>query len=104
MTTLKETVRRELLDNADDPARLEQVFAERSRSKGPFYLGLADATATLSQQFRLLAAASSETEDRKIELDDQVGALSEQQRELEERYLSQESLDKYARSAGRELT
>ena len=42
--TVKETIVRELLDGADAPDVLEEVFRRRSGSKGPLYSALAEAT------------------------------------------------------------
>ena len=45
--TLKQTITQELLDSVDDQVGLEDVFRRYSHSKGPFYLGLAEATSQL---------------------------------------------------------
>ncbi|MCZ6580020.1 MAG: hypothetical protein O6840_00120 [Nitrospirae bacterium] len=49
--TLKATITQELLDAADDPLGLEEVFRRHSHSKGPFYGALAEATTQLQRQF-----------------------------------------------------
>ena len=47
--TLKETIVRELLESVDNPAGPQEILNRYSRSKGPLYIGLAEATAALTR-------------------------------------------------------
>ena len=60
--TIKQTVIDELLDAVDDPAVLEGIFRRYSRSKGPFYLGLAEATCRLESRFHEARQTALEAE------------------------------------------
>ena len=53
--SIKETITKELLDRIDDPAGLEEVLKRHSRSKGPLYLAIAEATTALGSGFETLA-------------------------------------------------
>ena len=48
--TRTETITRELLEAAHDPAALEDVFRRHSHSKGPLYAALAEATTQLCER------------------------------------------------------
>jgi len=48
--TLKERITQELLESIGDPAGLEEVLKRNSRSKGPLYLGLAQATTEIYER------------------------------------------------------
>ncbi len=56
--TLKQTITDELLNSIADPGELEEVVRKYSKSKGPFYSALAEAT---SQLLRRLGKARQQT-------------------------------------------
>ena len=52
MTTLTENIYEKLMAAAGDPVQIENVFHEFNSSKGPFYIALAKATASLKEHFK----------------------------------------------------
>ena len=82
--TLKQTITEELLDSVDDPVGLEEVFRQRSRSKGPFYMGLAEATSELRRRLETARKQTAAAEALRDSLDREVETLAEQRRILEE--------------------
>jgi len=93
--TLKQTITKELLDSVDDPVRLEGVFRHHSHSKGPFYLGLAEATSALSLRMDTAREQAAAAVALRGSLDREVETLAEQRRLLEEQVqtLSQQVQD-----------
>ncbi len=99
VTTLKETIFQELVDNVGDPDRLEEVLIRHRASKGPLYLGLAQATSLLEHRLKdvaertVVAQQRLEGKERALtSLDDQakkkqeeLKALDQQRRQAEER-------------------
>jgi chromosome segregation ATPase len=80
--TLKETITQELLEGVHDPEELKQVFQRHKSSKGPFYLGLAEATQQLERQLCDLARDQRETRGRRKDLRQELAALAAQRAEL----------------------
>ena len=58
--TLKRTITEQLLNCVDDPGGLEEVFRRHSRSKGPLYSALAEATGQLQRRLEALRFEASE--------------------------------------------
>ena len=82
--TLRETIAQELLGAIDDPGELDAIFQRYNRSKGPLYLGLADATSELIDRYETLAQESGDLDVDKSHLSGQVAALHDQEIELQE--------------------
>ena len=82
--TLKQTIANELLDSVDDPVGLEQIFRQHSRSKGPFYLGLADATSELWTRLKAVREQNAASEELHDSLNRDVETLAKQRQSLEE--------------------
>lgn len=82
--TLRETITEGLLNYVDNPDGLDEVFRKYSKSKGPFYLGLADATSELIDRYETLAHENGDLDTHKNDLSDQVAALDDQEAELQE--------------------
>jgi hypothetical protein len=101
MTTLKETITRELLDSLDDPSGLEAVLKRHSRSKGPLYLALAEATSQFSQCLFQTREDLSHLQATRDELQEGVESLDTRCRELEEKA---RSLDDQVNQAEGRLT
>ena len=80
--TLKQIITEELLESVDEPARLEEVFRRYSKSKGPFYLALADATSQLYEEFYKVDLDLSETKARRDLLREQVDDLEHRGEDL----------------------
>ncbi len=77
--TVAETIEAELLDAAVDPARLAEVFAHHGKSKGPFYIALARATATLRERF---VSHANEFEEAQARAEADLRKLQEQHRRV----------------------
>ena len=77
MITKKKTITNELLDAVGDPSGLEEIFRHHRGSKGPFYLGLADATTQLQQRLRQTGEDLSGHETKRDQLQKMVEALEE---------------------------
>ena len=75
--SLKEDIIRELLDYWDDPTGLAEVFRSRSRSKGPFYLALAESTIQMRHRFDQSRAEVLKLEGNRQRLQKQVETLEE---------------------------
>ena len=76
--TLKQTITQELLDAVDDQGGLEDVFRRYSHSKGPFYLGLAEATFQLELRFNEAVQQAFEAKSQKQDRQEQRDSLKEQ--------------------------
>lgn len=86
--TLKETIVRELLESVDDPAGPQEILNRYSRSKGPLYLGLAEATNVLERRVSVARAESAQFESRRDELQEELEAKHRERQELEEKVQS----------------
>ena len=82
--TIKENIIRELLDSVGDGARLEEVFRRYSRNKGPFYLGLAEATSQLEARFEETVQEVFESESSRQTLQEELVSLEERRHCLED--------------------
>ena len=82
--TVKETITKEFLDCLHEPSGLESVFQRHSRSKGPLYSALAEATTQLRQRLEKTWEETHEAETQRDQLIDQVEALEERHRELDD--------------------
>ena len=76
--SIKQSVETELLDSVGDPDGLEEVFGRYGRSKGPFYLGLAAATAQLRAQLSEVHLEYSRMSGYRDDLKREVVALEAQ--------------------------
>ncbi len=83
MTTRKETITKELLDFIDNRSELEAVFERHSRSKGPFYLALAEATSQLQQRLRQIREDLTNLDIKRDWLEDRIDALEIARTEME---------------------
>jgi len=83
--TLKQTITDELLNSVADPGELEEVVRKYSRSKGPFYAALAEATSQLLNRLGKLQQQTTATEERQSSLDQQVESLVGQIVRIEKR-------------------
>ena len=91
METLKETIRREILDTVHDEDRLRSVLKNRGRSKGPLYLALAEATAEMIERLekaheeaKALLVEKDRLHHQVAELEERRGKLGEQNRAASE--------------------
>ena len=82
--TIKQTIVDELLECGDDPTALKEVFDRYSRSKGPLYSALSEATSRVRQQLGAAHKRYLHVEDQRDLLAEQVEALAERQETLEE--------------------
>ena len=82
--TLREKITEELLYSIGDPAGLEDVLKRHSRSKGPLYLGLAQATTGLCERLAFAFSEIGYAEEQKESLAEQVETLGEQHQKLQE--------------------
>ena len=83
--TLKSRIVDELLDSVDDAAGREGLFERYKASKGPFYLGLAEATSRLCDHLEEVRQQTRDSEVTKESLCQQVKALGEQHQLLADR-------------------
>ena len=81
--TLKERISQELLDSIGDPVVLEEVLKRHSRSKGPLYLGLAQATTELCERLAFAFSEIGDAEEQRQSLAAQLEALSKQKQGLQ---------------------
>ena len=88
--SLREEITQALLDSIDDPAELGKIYRRYGRSKGPFYLALAAATAALDSDFKTLVqnrhAVKGELDRLQIEartLEERRDTLDQTAQELE---------------------
>ena len=86
--TLKETIVRELLESVDDPTGPQDVLNRYSKSKGPLYIGLAEATNVLERRVSVARAESTQFESRRDELQEALEAKNLERQELEEKIQS----------------
>ena len=86
--TLKETIVRELLESVDNPAGPQEILNRYSRSKGPLYIGLAEATNALERRVSVARAESAQFESRRDELQEELEAKNRERQELEEKVQS----------------
>ena len=70
--TLTRTIFEELLDSVGEPGGLDEVLRKRSRSKGPLYAALSDATMELTHRLERLGDRVQAADARGTELDDEV--------------------------------
>ena len=68
MTTLTQTITSELLDAVDDDGALKAVLQRHSRSKGPLYHALAQASSEMQQRLQRARTDLSRIEAEKEEL------------------------------------
>jgi len=80
--SIKETITKELLDRIDDPAGLEEVLKRHSRSKGPLYLAIAEATTALGSGLETLVQNRQAIQKELDQLQAQVQSLEERQKVL----------------------
>jgi DNA repair exonuclease SbcCD ATPase subunit len=92
--TVKDTITRELLDCAGDPGEVEAIFQKYSRSKGPLYNALAEATNQLRGQLEGIRDEVIESTERRDELKNDLESLSVRRDELNAEV---HSLDQQAR-------
>lgn len=83
--TLKGTIVVELLNSIADPGELEEVVRKYSRSKGPFYAALAEATAQLLRRLGNLQRQTTAAEERQTSLEQIIGSLVDQIHGIEKR-------------------
>jgi len=76
MTTQKQAIADEFLSAVDDPAGLEAVFQRHRGSKGPLYLGLAQATSALTERFLSLSEKVRTTERGRQEKQEQINSMN----------------------------
>ena len=86
--TLKQTITNELLESVDNSIELEEIFRRYSRSKGPFYLGLADATSELWGRLKAARQQTAAAEEFHSSLKRDIETLAEQRDLLEEQVQS----------------
>lgn len=82
--SIKDTIVRELLDNADDATGLEEVFRRYGRSKGPFYLALAEATTALVSELETLVQNKQAAQQELDGLHTEVKTLQERRQALDQ--------------------
>jgi len=70
--TLRETITEELLNAVEHPEQLENISRTYSRSKGPYYAALLDATNQLQEQLDELLEEISDAIEQKRVLEQQV--------------------------------
>jgi len=85
VTTLTQTITSELLDAVDDDGALKAVLQRHSRSKGPLYHALAQATSQLHHRLDKARTDLSGTETQRKRIEDRVQALAQQCEELDAR-------------------
>ena len=81
--TIKDTIVKELLDCANDPTGLEEVFKRHGRSKGPLYAALLDATTQLRGQYEGLMQETQRLAARQARAESEITVLEGRQRSLE---------------------
>ncbi len=92
--TLREIITEELLNAVGHPEELENISRTYSRSKGPYYAALLDATSQLQDQLEDLSEEISDTNEQKKMLVLQGASLEEQRDELaQEVQVQEERLD-----------
>ena len=82
--TLTEQITEQLLDAIEEPGGLDAVYQEFSKSRGPYYQALSNATAQLQEQFEATAQESEALTAHRDFLTEQVSALHDQNKGLEE--------------------
>lgn len=82
--TLTQVITKELLESVGQPGGMEQVFRTHSRSKGPLYSALADATVEIRRRLESLQGLVREAEARIGPLSDEVAELDVFRDELKE--------------------
>ena len=70
--TLTRTIFDELLDSVGEPGGLAEILRKRSRSKGPLYAALSDATTELTHQLERQGDRVQATDARGTELDEEI--------------------------------
>jgi len=75
--TLTRTITDELLDSVGETGGLDEVLRRRSRSKGPLYAALSDATMELTQRLELLHDHIQEADVHSSELDEEIERSNE---------------------------
>lgn len=85
MPTITKTITEELLNAVGDPAELEKVIHERSNSKGPFYMALAEATTLIVGRLKGISEKYRETEKGYQELVGKAHKSEEENKELDQK-------------------
>lgn len=97
MTTLTQTIKQELLDSVNDTAGLQAVLQKHRHSKGPLYIGLAQATTSLIEKLQTLSQRCGELEkeyqERERQINTQENKLADLNKALEEKNKAMASLD-----------
>ena len=75
--TLTRTITDELLDSVGETGGLDEVLRRRSRSKGPLYAALSDATVELTQRLELLHDHIQKADVHSSELDGEIAGSNE---------------------------
>ena len=83
--TLKQTIVDELLNSVEDSEHLEEVVRKFSKSKGPFYAALGEATSQLLSRLRKVREEIAAAEERQASLDQEVESLVGQILAIEQR-------------------
>ena len=96
MTTLTDTITGELLDTMDNPSGLDAVLKRHSRSKGPLYCALAQATTQLQQQLADAAADISRINENRNKLHAETTTLDNRCQEMETKANSLEEKNRQA--------
>ena len=98
METRTEAIARELLNAALDPGGLPAVLRRHSRSKGPLYLALAEATAEMTSRLEKISEETGEAKRQRDQLTGEKARLQEESelleasvRELDEQVQQQET-------------
>jgi chromosome segregation ATPase len=85
MTTITETITQELINAVENPAEIEKVIHDRSKSKGPFYMALAQATALMTDNLKAISGKCqsidkeySEAREKMKTAEREAGELSKQ--------------------------
>lgn len=81
--SIKETIIKELLDHISEPAGLEEVYKRHSRSKGPLYSALAEATNELRLEYEDLLQKIRQMSAQRDEAESEIQTLEERRRSLE---------------------
>ena len=88
--TLKQTITEELLDSIADPGGLEEVQRKYSKSKGPYYLALAEATSQLLNRLQRARQQTASAESHKASLDHEVKEMEEKRKLLDGQIVGRE--------------
>jgi len=81
--SIKETILKELLDHISEPTGLEEVYKRHSRSKGPLYSALAEATNELRLEYEDLLQKIRQMSAQRDQAESEMQTLEERRRSLE---------------------